>query len=75
MGYWKSFLRFKSNKMLWDGDFGVRNNEIGIISKIGKVDKDGIGYFEARIHESANEYRTVKIETGGEQFPISFSQF
>lgn len=65
---------FKSNQVEFEGYGGVQNNDIAIVSRIITIDQNGsgVGEFEALIRHGQNGYRTVKIKTGGEQFPIHF---
>ena len=63
---------FKSNKPEFEGYGGVRNNEIGIITELGKVDENGIGRFKARIRQGKNSYKVVEIKTGEDILPVSF---
>jgi len=63
---------FKSNKQEFEGYGGVRNNELGIITKLGEVDENGCGEFEVRIREGKNGHRLVTIKTGEDILPVSF---
>ena len=63
---------FKSNKQEFEGYGGVRNNELGIITKLGEVNENGCGEFEVRIREGKNGHRLVTIKTGEDILPVSF---
>jgi MobA/MobL family/AAA domain len=63
---------FKSNKQEFEGYGGVRNNELGIITKLGVVDENGCGEFEVKVRDGNGGCKSVKIKTGEDILPISF---
>lgn len=67
---------FKSNKAEFNGYGGVINNEIGIVSRIIKVNNLGVGEFEVKVRDGggqASGYRLVRIITGEGEHPIKFN--